>query len=78
VAVRSIEYGAFLASKAQLNSGDGLEPVWMPDFLFDFQRHLGDWAIRQALANIELAGRFTEGSQAELFYDEPEAVQACS
>jgi hypothetical protein len=28
--------------------GVGFEPLWMPDFLFDFQRHLVEWAIRRA------------------------------
>lgn len=40
-------YEDFLAAKAQYGTGDGFEPLWMPDFLFDFQRFLVDWAIRQ-------------------------------
>jgi hypothetical protein len=47
-----IGYEAFLASKAQQNAGSGFEPIWLPDFLFDFQRHLVDYAIRQGRAAI--------------------------
>lgn len=45
-------YAEFLARKAQLDSGDGFEPAWMPDFLFDFQRDLVDWSIRQGRAAL--------------------------
>lgn len=47
-----MEYGAFLERKRQLGSADGFEPDWMPDFLFDFQRDLVEWAIRQGRAAI--------------------------
>lgn len=40
------DYAEFLAAKSQHNTGDGFEPIWMPDFLFDFQTDLVDWAIR--------------------------------
>ena len=45
-------YRAFLEAKAQLDARDGFEPVWMPDFLFDFQRALTEWAIRKGRAAI--------------------------
>lgn len=45
-------YARFLAGKAQLNTRDGFEPVWMPDFLFDFQRSLVEWALLQGRAAI--------------------------
>jgi hypothetical protein len=41
------DYAAFLAGKAQHGTGGGFEPLWMPDFLFGFQRHLVDWSLRQ-------------------------------
>lgn len=41
------DYAAFLASKAQFGAAVGFEPVWMPDFLFGFQRALVEWNIRQ-------------------------------
>ena len=40
------DYAAFLEAKTQANTGCGFEPLWMPDFLFDFQKHLVEWAIR--------------------------------
>jgi hypothetical protein len=30
----------------------GFEPLWLPDFLFDFQRHLVEWAVRKGRAAI--------------------------
>jgi hypothetical protein len=45
-------YQAFLARKAQLGNASGFVPVWMPDFLFDFQAHLTEWAIRQGRAAL--------------------------
>jgi hypothetical protein len=41
-------YADFLVSKAQLDRGDGIEPLWMPDFLFPFQAALLEWSLRQA------------------------------
>lgn len=40
------DYATFLESKAQLSGSFGFEPVWMPDFLFDFQAFLCEWSIR--------------------------------
>ncbi len=45
-------YAEFLAGKAQLDGATGVEPVWMPDFLFPFQRQLTEWAIRQGRAGL--------------------------
>ncbi len=41
------DYEAFIANKSQLGESAGFEPVWMPDFLFDFQSHITDWSIRK-------------------------------
>ena len=46
------EYGAFLRRKAQHGSEHGIEPLWMPSFLFDFQRALLTWALRKGRAAI--------------------------
>lgn len=46
------DYAAFLDRKAQLGSEDGFAPVWMPDFLFDFQVYLTEWALRMGRAAI--------------------------
>ena len=40
-------YTDFLASKAQLRGYHGFDPVWMPDFLYDFQSLLVEWAVRK-------------------------------
>lgn len=39
-------YRAFLDSKSQTGAACGFEPLWMPDFLFGFQRHLAEWSVR--------------------------------
>lgn len=39
------EYTKFLDRKIHLTSAGGFEPLWIPDFLFDFQKHLIEWAI---------------------------------
>jgi len=46
------DYAAFLERKTQLDGFDGFEPVWMPDFLFGFQRTLVEWAIRKGRGAI--------------------------
>jgi len=47
-----VSYSAFLEEKSQLGSAGGFEPLWVPDFLFDFQRALVEWAVRQGRAAI--------------------------
>jgi superfamily II DNA or RNA helicase len=46
------DYKAFLAKKAQAGADKGFEPIWMPDFLFDFQQILVEWALRKGRAAI--------------------------
>lgn len=41
-----VTYEEFLSRKAQYGAGSGFDPVWMPDWLFPFQRHLVDWSLR--------------------------------
>jgi hypothetical protein len=45
-------YAAFLDRKSQLGTLDGFDPVWMPDFLFDFQKALLEWSIRKGKAAL--------------------------
>lgn len=40
-----MNYEAFLDRKTHLGNQSGFEPLWMPDFLFPFQRALTEWAI---------------------------------
>ena len=45
-------YQEFLESKSQLGTFDGFEPLWTPDFLFPFQKHLVDWSLRKGKSAI--------------------------
>ena len=42
-----MDYREFLSRKAQSAAMSGFTPIWMPDWLFDFQSHLTDWNIRK-------------------------------
>lgn len=42
-----MSYEEFLNGKSQSGSLDGFKPLWIPDFLFDFQQSMVDWAIRK-------------------------------
>jgi hypothetical protein len=46
------DYAAFLDRKTQGGADSGFDPVWMPDFLFDFQRDMVEWAVRKGRAAI--------------------------
>lgn len=46
------DYRAFIERKTIDGSYSGFDPVHMPDFLFDFQRALVEWAIRKGNAAI--------------------------
>lgn len=46
------DYERFIAKKSQIGTLGGFEPVWIPSFLFDFQKHLVEWAIRKGRAAI--------------------------
>jgi len=47
-----MEYQEFLNRKSQDGTMDGFEPLWMPDFLFDFQKILVEWAIKKGKSAI--------------------------
>ncbi len=46
------DYAAFLQAKTQQGTACGFEPLWLPDYLFDFQRCLDEWAIRKGRAGV--------------------------
>lgn len=46
------DYRTFVLSKSQAPPLSGFAPLWLPDSLFDFQRHLVDWAVRKGRAAI--------------------------
>lgn len=45
-----MNYPAFIQSKTQLGGDSGFEPLWMPDFLMEFQKSLLGWGIRKGRA----------------------------
>ena len=46
------KYKTFLTGKSQLSGDFGFRPLWEPEFLFDFQRSLVNWALRKGRAAI--------------------------
>ena len=40
-------YQDFLERKTQLGNMEGFDPLWIPDFLFDFQKALVEWRIKK-------------------------------
>ncbi len=50
-------YEAFLESKCHTGADSGFAPLWLPDFLFDFQAAKTEWAIRKGRgANVADCG----------------------
>ena len=45
-------YQRFLERKLQLGDPAGFEPLWLPEFLFPFQRHLVEWSLRKGRSAI--------------------------
>jgi hypothetical protein len=45
-------YVSFLDRKAQLGQGSGFAPVWLPEFLFDFQLALVEWSLRRGRSAV--------------------------
>src|SRR3990167_3044687 len=40
-----MNYATFLERKAQSSAMDGFDPLWIPEFLFPFQRAMLEWAM---------------------------------
>ena len=47
-----MNYTDFIDQKTQLGTNSCFEPLWMPDFLFDFQKSLVEWATLKGRAAI--------------------------
>jgi hypothetical protein len=47
-----VDYATFLHRKTDYGSRHGFEPLYIPEFLFDFQRALVDWSVRLGRAAI--------------------------
>jgi len=46
------DYHTFLDRKSQSDTFAGFEPLWVPDFLFDFQKALLDWSVRKGKSAV--------------------------
>jgi len=47
-----MNYKTFLKNKSQIGGEHGFKPLWIPDFLFDFQVSLVEWALRKGRGAI--------------------------
>ena len=47
-----MKYQDFLQNKTQIGGQHGFDPIWMPDFLFDFQKHLVEWSLLKGRSAI--------------------------
>lgn len=47
-----MDYQSFIKQKLDYGSDSGFQPILLPDFLFDFQKSLTEWAIRKGRAAI--------------------------
>lgn len=47
-----MNYENFIHQKSQIGGNSGFEPVWMPDFLFDFQKSLLEWSVKKGKSAI--------------------------
>ncbi len=47
-----IDYETFLNKKKDYGSNEGFEPLFIPDFLFDFQQSLAGWSIHKGRSAI--------------------------
>ena len=45
-------YDGFLHAKSQIGGMTGFAPLWIPDWLFPFQKHLTEWAIRKGRCGL--------------------------
>ena len=46
------DYDTFLERRRHLTSGDGFDPIDLPDYLFPFQRDLVEWSLRHGRSGI--------------------------
>ncbi len=50
--IKNLKYKRFLESKNISNKLEGFKPLWIPDFLYDFQKELVDWSIQKGCSAI--------------------------
>lgn len=46
------DYAEFIAGKMHAGADSGFKPLWLPDYLMDFQTALTDWSIRKGRAAL--------------------------
>lgn len=51
-ASKVVSYQEFIRSKGEQACTSGFKPLWTPDFLFDFQKHLVEWSLLKGKAAI--------------------------
>lgn len=49
-----MEYKDFLIGKSHISGNFGFDPVYMPDYLFDFQKYVSEYAIKKGRCAIYL------------------------
>ena len=47
-----MEYHDFLKSKSDMDYNDGFAPLFLPDYLYDFQKNLTEWMIHKGRAAV--------------------------
>lgn len=47
-----MKYEDFILEKSKLAHSYGFEPLWIPDYLFDFQKVIVDWSVRTGRAAV--------------------------
>jgi hypothetical protein len=47
-----MNYKEFLEKKRQLNNNFGFKPIYIPDYLFDFQKYLVEWSLLRGRSAI--------------------------
>ena len=50
--MKNYEYEKFLKRKCQNNSDSGFDALYIPDWLFDFQKYLVEWSLRKGRSAI--------------------------
>ena len=47
-----MDYNEFLKQKEHLSGNFGFDPVFIPERMFDFQKHITDWALKKGRAGV--------------------------
>ena len=47
-----LNYKDYIKQKSQIDNNSGFEPLFIPDYLFDFQKSLVEWAVKKGRAAL--------------------------